>query len=95
MLRPRVLHLRPHQLPVSTQASHRYYFSGSTKFNPPLSVLEFYGVLRTTENGKCLDDLVVSHEEPGATDHGSVEWDVLFDRILSTIRTESKIPFIF
>ena len=30
---PHVLHLRPHQLPVSTQASHRYYFSGS-KSNP-------------------------------------------------------------
>ena len=27
----------------STQASHRYFFSGSTKFNPPLFVLEFYG----------------------------------------------------
>ena len=37
-LQPHVLHLRPHQLQVSTQASHRYYFSGSTKFNPPLSV---------------------------------------------------------
>ena len=30
-------------MPVSTQASHRKYFSGSTKFNPPLSVFEFYG----------------------------------------------------
>ena len=42
-LRPHVLHFRPNQLPVSTQASHRFYFSGSTKFNPPLPVLEFYG----------------------------------------------------
>ena len=40
---PHVLNLRPHQLQVSRQASHRHYFSGSTKFNPPLSVLEFYG----------------------------------------------------
>ena len=32
-LRPHVLHLRPHQLPVSTHASHRYFFSGSSKLN--------------------------------------------------------------
>jgi len=30
------------------QASHRYYFSGSIKFNPPISVLEFSGALHTT-----------------------------------------------
>ena len=35
------------------------------------------------------DEPVVSHEEPVATDHSSVEWDVLFDRILSAIRTLS------
>ena len=53
-LRPHVLHLRPHQRPVSTQASHRYYFSGSTKFIPPLSVLEFSGTLHTTGIPLCL-----------------------------------------
>ena len=39
--------------------------------------------------GKGVDEPVVRHEEPGATDHSSVEWDVLFDRILSVFRTES------
>ena len=28
-------------------------FFGSTKFNPPLSVLEYHGALRATENGNC------------------------------------------
>ena len=26
-----------------------------------------------------LDELVVSHDQPGAADHSSVGWDVLFD----------------
>ena len=26
-----------------------------------------------------LDELVVSHDQPGAADHSSVDWDVLFD----------------
>ena len=28
---------------------------------------------------------VVSHKEPGAADHSSVKWDVMFDPILSTL----------
>ena len=39
--------------------------------------------------GKGGDEPVVSHEDQGASDHSSVEWDVVFDRILSAIRTES------
>ena len=39
--------------------------------------------------GEGVDEPVVSHEEPGAAGHNSVEWNVLFDRILSAIRTES------
>ena len=39
--------------------------------------------------GEGGDEPVVNHEEPGATDHSSIEWDVLFDRILSAIRTLS------
>ena len=39
--------------------------------------------------GEGVDEPVVSHEEPGAADHNSVEWDVLLDRILSAFRTES------
>ena len=39
--------------------------------------------------GKGVEEPVVSHEEPGAADHSSVEWDVMFDQILSPIRTES------
>ena len=61
-LRPNVLHLRPHQLPVSMQASHRYYFSGSTKFNLPLLVLEFHEALRATENGNCQKSRVRHHK---------------------------------
>ena len=26
-----------------------------------------------------IDEPVVSHDEPGAADHSSVDWDVLFD----------------
>ena len=37
--------------------------------------------------GEGDDEPVVSHEEPGATNHSSVEWDEVFDRILSVIRT--------
>ena len=40
--------------------------------------------------------LVMSHEEPGAAGHNSVERNVLFDRILSAIRTESySLEFMF
>ena len=45
--------------------------------------------------GEGVDEPVVSHEGPGAADHSSVDWDVLFDRILSTIRTESYKSLYF
>ena len=48
--------------------------------------MEFFFLSFWGEGG---DEPVVSHEEPGATDHSSVEWDVLFARILSAIRTLS------
>ena len=38
---------------------------------------------------KGVDEPVVSYEEPGAAVHSSVEWDELFDHILSATRTES------
>ena len=44
--------------------------------------------------GEGGDEPVVSHEEPGATDHSRVEWDVLFDQILSAIRTMSPKVYI-
>ena len=43
MLRAHVLHLRPHQLPALRRHPTDIFFSGSTKFNPLLFVLEFYG----------------------------------------------------
>ena len=47
------------------------------------------GMIRIKYFFNGVDEPVVSHEEPGAADHSSVEWDVLFDPILSVFRTES------
>ena len=37
----------------------------------------------------------MSHEEPGATDHSSVEWDVVFDRILSILGLSPRVYVLF
>ena len=44
---------------------------------------------------KGVDEPVVSHEEPGATDHSSVEWDVVFDRILSILGLSPRVYVLF
>ena len=36
-------------------------------------------------NKGFLNEPAVSHKEPGAADHSSVEWDVMFDQILSML----------
>ena len=48
--------------------------------------MDFFFVSLWGERG---DKPVVSHEDPGANDHRSVEWDVVLDRILSVIKTLS------
>ena len=37
----------------------------------------------------------MSHEEPEAVDHSSVEWDAMFDPVLSTFRTSSPVAIYF
>ena len=44
---------------------------------------------------KGVDEPVVSHEEPGATEHSSVEWDVVFDRILSILGLSPRVYVLF
>ena len=48
--------------------------------------MDFFFVSLWGERG---DKPVVSHEDPGANDHSSVEWDGVLDRILSVIKTLS------
>ena len=43
--------------------------------------------------GERGDEPVLSHEEPGATDHSSVEWEVVFDRILSVLGLRFYVLF--
>ena len=50
--------LRPHQLPVDTQASQRYYFLDLQNSIPLSLFWNFTGHMRTTENGKCP---IISH----------------------------------
>ena len=61
--------------------------------NKDTLLLRVYSVSVSSDLLKVLQNIhtegLMSHEEPGATDHSSVEWDVLFDRILSVFRTES------